>query len=650
MSVDSVSSAQREIELAKRLLKEREEDHAREVDKMRQGQDDQVRQLRESQQEAIQRLNEKSTKFHERQREDFTKQMGKVSDQFEKTLSEERRTNYDRTGRIIDDATRQRTIENETRANQIRNLLDANRTTSDTEREQAAGRIKDLNDKYNADREYFARFTDQKLGEMRDANREALAKTTAEARAKIDANTSSSSEFNNREKMGAELRFKRLAEQTKTERDMLKNAGTLREDQLKDDKMLLERKLGADGNRALNQYRERMSENLAKTINDNNVLSAQREQENAARLARQENDHQAKHQQAVNQFRKNEAEMKYANEQLRNRNDLQRELDDRRHKQDTFLNSEAIRRQEEGARESLKNRFSGRLDEVENKHAGRFREYQNEMQQKMAEMELRGSVERNTNEQKKAVEFAAQDSKHNQEKLNINKAFEDKILAAEELRQRQLEDLTKNSQETLREVQKTKDRQIASTNRENQTRLFVETSRFRDQMEEARLTHELNQTALQDSTTRQSKQLAKAYSKSLTRQKESFDDATQELKHNSMITTAKQRGDAEHQSRIQLLDLQAKNRLLVMQMEDKIARLKDEHNAQLDKMQTEHEKATRDTIKRNKELLDNEREARQRDIQMKDQQSDARLKQQEAFFRQEIEKLRRTHELSIKKS
>ncbi|HRK01392.1 MAG TPA: hypothetical protein PLH57_01895, partial [Oligoflexia bacterium] len=471
MSVDSVSSAQREIELAKRLLKEREEDHAREVDKMRQGQDDQVRQLRESQQEAIQRLNEKSTKFHERQREDFTKQMGKVSDQFEKTLSEERRTNYDRTGRIIDDATRQRTIENETRANQIRNLLDANRTTSDTEREQAAGRIKDLNDKYNADREYFARFTDQKLGEMRDANREALAKTTAEARAKIDANTSSSSEFNNREKMGAELRFKRLAEQTKTERDMLKNAGTLREDQLKDDKMLLERKLGADGNRALNQYRERMSENLAKTINDNNVLSAQREQENAARLARQENDHQAKHQQAVNQFRKNEAEMKYANEQLRNRNDLQRELDDRRHKQDTFLNSEAIRRQEEGARESLKNRFSGRLDEVENKHAGRFREYQNEMQQKMAEMELRGSVERNTNEQKKAVEFAAQDSKHNQEKLNINKAFEDKILAAEELRQRQLEDLTKNSQETLREVQKTKDRQIASTNRENQTRL-----------------------------------------------------------------------------------------------------------------------------------------------------------------------------------
>lgn len=650
MAVDSISSTQREIELAKRLLKEREEDHAREVDKMRESQDDQVRQLRSSQEEAIQRLSEKSQKFHENQREDFTKQLSDLSDQFERTLSEERRSNYDRTGRIIDEATRQRTLENETRSDQIRKLLEANKDTTDTEREQADKRIKNLNQKYNDDRAYFARYTDEKLGEMRDANREALSKTTADARDKIDKTIKSSSDRENREKLGAELRYNRLAEQSMNERDMLKKSATLREHQLKDEKMFLERKLGADGNRALDQYRKRMSENLSKTINDNNVLSAQREQENAARIARQESDHQAKHQQAVNQFRKNENELKYMNEQLKNRNDLSRELDERRHKQEMFLASEAIRRQEEGARESMKNRFSGRLDELENNHHARFREYQNSMQQKIAEHELRGSVERNNAERQKTMEFAQRESKHNQEKLNISKAFEEKISASEDLRDRQLNDQTQHFTQEMRELRNNASRQIASTNRENQTRLFVETSRFRNQLEEAAKVHELNQTALQDANQRQSKKLLNAYQKSLTHQKEQFEDATQELKHDSLISLSKQRGDADHQNRLQLLELQTKNRLLVMQMEDKIARLKDEHHAEMEKLRSDHEKAMRDGNKRNKELLETEREQRQRDMQMKDQQAEAKLKQQEAFFRQEIEKLRRTHELSIKKS
>lgn len=650
MAIDRVSSQQREVELAKRLLREREEDHARETENLRRSQADQVNQLRKSQESAITRLQEKSRKDYEQQREDLTQKMSDLTDQYDRSLNEERRASYDRTGRLIDDTTRQRALENQARADQIRHLLDSHHNQSNVERQESEERIKDLYEKYNRNRTYFSGYLDHKLDEMRRANRDALSAAAEDARMKIDENIRSNSDEMNKAKLGAELRYNRLAEQSMNDRGALKQAANIREQQLIDEKGFVERKLGSDGNRALQQYRERAADNLAKTINDNNLLTAQRELQNTARLARQENDHQAKHQQALNQFRKAENELRYQNESLRNNNDLQRELDNRRHKQALFLSAEAVRAQEEQARESLKNRFSGRIEDLESKQNARFREYQNSVQQKMAEQEQRNSAERSIIEQRGSNELAKQASKQQREKLTVNNAYETQLEAAEDLRKRQLDEQVHDGRTSMRQLRHETAREIAKNNRENQTRLFVETNRFRDQFEEARMNHDLDAQALKASTDRHARQLMSAYQKSLVNQKEQFEDATQELRHESLVNLTKQKNDAEHRNRMEILELHTKNRMLVMDMEEKINRLNDDHKAEVERLNSVHEKAIRENNRRTKELLDTAKTEHERDTQAREQQSEMKLKQQESFFRQEIEKLRRTHELSIKKS
>lgn len=650
MSVGNATESNREVEVAKRLLKEREEQHAREVDEIRDSHAKHIDSLRKVREEALAKQRERQEKEIFDQREKLQGNISNIVDKYEKQLSDQRSENYDKLGRTKISAAKELNQEMDLRRRMVQDAIDSTHKNSTSESETRNKQFEKMRDDFEKYRSDYGRYFNEKLDNQRALHATDLTKITEDAKSRIDKNINSNSDQLYLQKQGADLRFKKLALDSVAEREAMKRSLDLREQQLIDEKEDLAGRLGTKGEHTFQEYRNQLGDSHKRFVDEANFKAAGEQQAHKNQIAVMEAEHQSKEQQLASQFRKAENELLYKNDQLKHQNSIKESLNEKRHRQDLQLNSDAIRKNAEVTRALEKGEFSDRLRELDEDAQLEYQKQARVMQTKLAELDKKTSYERM--DQKSAGEklVTEEAQKHASERNNIINSYNRSQQLLEEMRDRQLEEQKQHYLKNIQAAQKDSQRSIYKNNLENQTRLFIQGQGFQDNLREQELNHKFSEEHLRAQTKRATDNIQKNYYSNLNKQQEQFADTTQEIKIDNELHTARIRGEADHAKRVQLMDLQAQNRTIIQGFEDKLELIKEQHKNEQAKLSEDTSRLVRDVNRRTKKMLEEQETAHRHEMEMKERQVNDKLRQQELAHKDQIEKLKRTNDLSIKKS
>ena len=648
VEIDSVS--RREIEGLNRLLKERERDHTREADVVRDSYREKVNDLKADQRDAYESVHRKTEEQADEVRRNFDEQISKNTDSYERKLAEERSAGYDRLGRTTSESKRELEKERDVMRKQVANYMDTNRRTDELETDKQDKSTQSLRDAFNKDRLAMKQYLDNKLNQQKQANSEQLAGAANDARDAIDANTRYLSELNQSDKLGSEIKYRKLAQNSVAEQDHMKRAFRDREQQLVDEKNLLAASVGADGEKELREYRDRSSNALQRIRSDNHHLNDKKDREHTDRLLETHQSQNRERQDLRAQFNQ-------ATESLKSRNDLEKAKNDivdttsgRRRKQEEFLANETLRKSSNLAQENLRSSYSDSLHDIEAKNQKRMLESINDLKKQMTKNEMQTMTERGELQQDAAQKVGEAYLRNARDKQVLVKTYQDRQDSLDELRKRQLEGQRQALVQDVLDTKAQANRSIAEKSLESQSKLYSMQQSMRNRNDELEMTRKADLEYANASYSERVKRLTETYHHAVLQQKEQFDDATNALRHETKIQMSKIHGDSDHEKRVQQHELQSKNRILMLNFETQLNSLKDQHTAEMDKLKSDNERAMRGVVKKTKETLDKERILQTRALEAKDLQMNERLKLQEEQLKAEIEKLKRTNELSLKKS
>lgn len=642
--------ARREVELANRLLRERERAHGREMDSLKDAHREQIDSLTKTQQDTIKRVNKQSEDDRIATRERFDTEAEKLTDHYQKSLEEERSEAYDRYGKLQAENMRARTKADEIASKQIEQIVDSyeyNKGLADAENRR---RIDNLRGRFVEDKQQLEKDFSKKIDQGHDETQKALQKTRDLFRHDNSEAARRYAQAELKQRTHDEGRFRKLIEDTSAERERMATAAKQRETQLVNDKAFMANKMRLEAGKSSDEFRERASEMVNETIKTSNDEIGQVKRANAGKFVNQMQEHQAQLQSRDNAHRDQVTEMDFRNRIERDRNELQREVAEKRHKTDMALSANAVSDSNALNSEDMKLRYSQNLHNMDEKNKKRFSEYQQESQKKMYEENARSASDKNSLEREKAAALSQAQVQMRKMRQDMNNQFENRQTLMEDLHKRQAEDLKNATQEDMRYIREQADRSIQDKNLEHQTHSYRLRQEIQHRTEELDSQRKLELDSKDKQYNERTKRLTNLYNRTLIANKEAFDDEANAFKHESMLQLAKQRANADHEKRVQLMELLNKNRSQLVAMEGKFNAAKDEHEAELAKMRSENDKNMRDIMRRSREMLDSERTIHQRELDAKERQMKEKLRLQEEAFKDTIEKMKRSHDLALKKS
>lgn len=648
MDVDSVG--RREIEGLNRLLKERERDHTREVDTLQDSYRNKVNDLKDDQRDAIETIQRRVDEQTDDIRKNFDDQLDLNTRHYENKLSEERNKGYDRLGRSTNDTQRELEKEREAMRRQVADYMASSGRAQNLEHEKQDKNAKSLEDAFNKDRVAMKRYLDEKLSSQKEMQREQLAQSATDARDKVDANTRYLNDLMQRQKLGSDIKFQKLAQDSAAEKTQLMRAMKERENQLVDEKTQLAKRAGADGTQEFKDYQNRSEDSLSRILADNHYLNGKKDREHTDRLLEAEQSHQRELQDMRSRFNQATDLLRAQKELEKTRKDINMTVAERRKSQQAQLEQEAARKNSNLAQENLRSSYSEKLRDAEEKTQRLLNERTNDLKSQMRKNDAQTQAEQNSLTQDIAGQLGEAFQKHTREKETLVRSYQEKQDALDELRKRQLE---AQKQALGREVQDTKadaNRAITENTLENQQKLYMMQQSLRNTTNELTSNRKNDLDFANASYNQRVSRLTDTYHRAILQQKDNFDQATDELRHENKLQMYKLHSDSEHDLRTQAHELQTKNRILMLSFETQLNALKDQHTAEMDKLKLDNERAMRNLLKKTKETVDQERVQTNRALAAKDQQMNDRLKLQEEQFKAEVDKLKRTNELALKKS
>jgi len=640
----------REIESRDRLMREREQDHSRELQRLRESQKEQVKELSASQAENTRRLKEKAEEQIGDIRGNADKNNKRLVDSYERGMAEERKNFYNRFGKVESEGAIERSQDRQRAANQIDQLIGDGKRKVQQEHEvrnESAQRQKEYFDSRRSELE--SSYAD-KVASMERNRSDGNATGAAEVRKKVDDYTRTMDQRLGAEKLGADLKYKKLADEGQATREALRTAYGAREKQLVDEKAFMEQKSNASGNKTFDEYKNRTNNDIQRMNDDNRFQLAARDRENANRVASTNAYNQKKSQEQASAFRKAESEMKADLDSLKDKSSLREGLQEHRHKQELYLAQQAQSATDNEKRQMLRDGYFENLDKIEERGQQRHLETSKNAQAQLNKAQQNSAEERKELEQKMYGNRVAQDLERMREKKVIQSSYAGREQALEDLRRRQLEGQREQFIDTLQDNKKKANDFVFKEARENRQRTYSLQEMLRNQTQELQKQKEMEVLAERDNSERKANRLSSTYHRALTDQWENFEESTGALRADSMLTLTKARTDAQHEQRIQMMDLQTRNRAMAMSFEARINQLKDEYETEKVKMKSDSDKLVRDTERRSRDTIQGERAQHLREMDVKDRLMKEKLKLQEEAFKEQIEKLKRTNELALKKS
>jgi hypothetical protein len=644
------TTARRDADSLRQLLRERDDEHAREVEGIREDSRKQISDLEANQSESLKDARERHETEQKKIRDDFDNKVDKLSDRYERNLKQERSDAYDKYGRLQSEKLNEGNRERDLRNKQITELEKSHASSMASEKERNAQTEDELRSKhYNSMREREAEYM-KKLGENKDYSADEIAKASMDAREKIDDHTRRTRDEFDKQRLGAELRYTALSEESNREREGLVAGHKARETQLIDEKNNAHNRLSTANTKAYEDYRRRSADELAKNISDAQFLAAEKERRHAADIMRLEQDNRLREQALKTRFERAEDVLKSINQTEKDRADLKESLGERRHAQDLYLNLEATRRAHDLDNEIMKQHFNDQIRDIESKGERQNQERTRAVQHQMGEYEIRMADELNNLHRGTADEARLERLRHESEMSHVKRTYEDNREALEDLRRRQLDDQNAYYANELRASRADVSKTIEENNRENQGKVYMAQTELTNRTAELEAQRQVELRQAESSYGERAKRISENYARNLSATKDSFDDAISEHRHAAQLTATKQRVDAEHEKRVQLIELKAMNRDQLIAFESRLNRIKDEHEDELNKLKSDNDKALRDVIKKTKEELDGQQLLHSRELEARDVQMKEKLRLQDEAFKEQIDKLKRSHELTINKS
>lgn len=644
------TESRREIDLLKRQMKDREAGHARELDNLQHAHKERIDSLTENQQQTLERVRKENNESLEATRDRFDEQVAKNSDHFQKTMDAERVEAYDRYGRLATESARSRATQQERSAAQMRDLIENNESRLVAQKDLADRKFTQIRDTYSDDRRKIQEAYDKKLDSKNEAMQEAIRAQQHAATAQLNEVDRKSDQYYSRQKLAADSRIHKLVEDGAHEREQLVASFKSREKQLLDDDSYNKKLIAGNADKTLDDFRQRSSEALRRTIDDNNVRVSEAQRAADAEMKRADLRNKNEKQDLRNSFRSAEADLIAKNEIERDRAELQSSLAEKRHRQEMDLHSLATSDTSALNNEEMREKYQEGLRNLSDTSRRQLERIQTDSQRRLYDAEMTGTADRARLEGEKAQERARIAIERARERKNLVNSYESRQSASDERHERQLIDQRAKSNDDMKYVRDKAAKDVRMTNLENTTRLYEARRDLRDLTTEMEYLRNQELEQVDQKNHDRIRRLSDMYNRQTVATQDAVEEASAESKYENLLQMAKQRGDAEHEKRMALMELVMKNRAIATQYEQKMNTMKDEKDSALAKLKTENDKAMRETVRRVKEQMDSERTLFQRELAAKDLQIKEKLKLQEEAFKEQIERLKRSHELQLKKS
>ncbi|MGE4233446.1 MAG: hypothetical protein AB7F43_08975 [Bacteriovoracia bacterium] len=650
MDVGALNEANREVDAMRRLLRKKDTEHANTLDYVKEKNNRRIDDLQESQREIVEDLNRRSEEARSEQHEDYKQDLRRLEDRFDKTISEERQEAYDKLGRVKDEAARERMRQAQIQNKRFSDFENIQEHRSDNKTGEADRQANAIRDQFEKDRLAMKDYSDRRIEKAREQAKDALSTAAVENRQKIDDVVQKNAREKERDKMGAALLYKRLADQTASERKDLKNSFDLREQELIDRRLEADKKNNREGTAIIKEYRDRLGDNFDRTVSDLNFQNALKDQNNTDRLARQNAEHYRREQERASQFRKIETDLKHLNRLQKEQNELKEQNDERLRKEAAHLTVEDLRKKDQLQRDIMKARYENNLQRFQDNAQKDFQGYQDDVRRQGSLREQMINARDKQTQRNQLSDLAKLRIEHNQELYNTKDKMTRANEALNDLRQRQLDDSKEDRNRAINNLTDQKDLLLYRTKREDQAKLQEERENFKEHLHAQKVFTEDNIMSQEALYRAKAKRLNQQYSRSLQHQQDHFKEASEELKHDNKFAINRAKAQANHDRQLAILELQSQNREIVHRYNEKINDMHDQHEYEIEKINAENAKKLRELTKQTQETIEAERKNSERELAIKDLQMKEKLRLQRESFQEQIERLKRTNVYASKKS
>jgi hypothetical protein len=584
------------------------------------------------------------------QAENQQREVARLSDRFEKQSNIDSRESYDRFGRQAEENFRLMQHEKNKKNEQIDELVKGNTKVVDNVNSSHKEELFKI--KRQQGNENFRNYnqTNDKLEKMSESFRSQNREDTKGFNDELTAERRRSFEEARKNKQLFDLRMEEFKNQRDNEMANYRDATGMREKQLVDEKNLKERKLLQTGSDSLDTYRNRLSDNLAKTQGEANFASAKKDIENANALSSLNNEHKLREQDQRLSMERVLNDAKYTNEARETKQGMDADMQKRRGVQQDYLSRETLKKTYEDTIAELNAEHSRNLQGMQQKNQGDFDKIKGTFQKRISKLEG-ASLQADEARREKLAES-------NRSMAAGHLAERHRIIAAYEQKQKALEGTTKRTNESLGDyyqnerIRELRDREaaIAEANHDNVAKMAKQRMRLETINDIQNKEYKSSVTTLEDQHRLRSTTMAKTNASSIDDIQKLHELSMNEYQRESENMLVKVRADNELAMKNLAFDYESRIRNMAQNYEQKLSEQEMTNSRTHISIKLDNERVLRALAQRHRQELESVQDAAKKMLAIQETQYKDRMKLQDENQKIEVSKLRHSNELLRQRS
>ena len=649
MSISGVDNG-RDLEMFNRRLKEREEQHAAEVEGLNNRHHESLDEARAGMSDSVRKIKEASEKSMVAQKEDQQKRVQELGDRFESQAHNESKGFYDKYGKLQEQSSKEAQGLKDLHRHQVDNLIQNQAQLTNHMEKSHEENLFNLERASSREQQKVMDETKEKLQRQSDNFARSTNRGSQESAEKLEKIKRENFEASRQTKQAADLRLENTVNQNQNELSNYNKAFGLREKQLVGDKNLIQSDMALSGKRTLDENKNRINDGLNQVVNENNFANAKKNVEFSNALSELEHRAKTREQDLKMGYERSILNEKGSASAKRDRDDLKSTLEARRSNSEKELELGSIRNHYEDAMAEQREQQNQTLHDKDQTAQLNFENLKRGYQKTLTKVEEKDSLEgldRNIQVAKSLRESAAQNSS---EKYRIARNYEEKARAYKQLVERQTEGKESADQVRTLEAFKHAQEEVQRNSSENQGKLALQKLHYESVNKDLHREHAANETLNQKTQEQTANRLATTYRMTLEDVTKMFESQMDQMRRDDQLTLYKSRLESDAKLKEQSAESEFANKSMAQNYESRITEMKQAHDREMGQIKMEHEKALRTLANNDKNTLETSAEVHRREMAALEAQMKERQRLQEINHKTELAKLKNSNELLSKKS
>ena len=650
MAINGINDSAREHDQYQRRLRELGDRYSEDTNKQRARYENNVTELDKSKSKSISELRQEKEQSLTKQKEDQMRETTRLADRFEKQSHLDSKNYYDKFGRQTEENFHALQHEKSKSAEQVEELVKGNEKYNENRDRSHDEELTNL--KRQQANESFRNYnqTNDKLDKSSGGFQAQMRESTKNFNQKLNSERRQSFEESRRDKMLSDLRLEQFQNQHANQEKNMKDSFALREQQLTDEKNLNERKLSQTGADSLETYRNRLSDNLARTQSENNFAVAKKDIETSNKLSAMNHEHKLREQDQKLSMERTLNDAKYTNEARENKQALDADMAKRRGVQNDHLARESMKKTYEDTISELNSEHSRNLRGLEQKDQEQFDNIKGNFQNRITKLESSNLQADDTRREKLAEEHRNTSANHLAERHRIAAAYEQKQKALEGTTKRTNEELGSYYQSERLRDHREREVQVAEGNQDNVAKMNRRRMRLETINDIQGKEYKSAVTTLEDQHRLRSSTMTKTNAATLEDMQKMQEIQFKEFQRESENMQAKIRADHESSMKNMAFDYEYRIRNMAQNYEQKLAEQEMTNSRETNSIKLENERVLRALAQRHRTELESVQDSSKKALALQETQYKDRMKLQDDNQKVEVSKLRHSNELLRMKS